>query len=233
MMHQSGPILVIVAHPDDEVLGCGGTMLRLAAEGREIHLLFLSEGVSSRYTDDYRPDDWSEKIEQREAMALAVSRSIKAASVSFKRFANLQMRHIRMLDIVKEIESHIERYHPVTIFTHGNTDMNSDHRIVCEAVLTACRPVPQHPVKSIYAMEISSSTEWNPPGVFPPFLPNLFVDISGCVVQKLDLLGLYDFEMRPYPHPRSLRAVENLARYRGATVGVEAAEAFAILRQIV
>ena len=227
------PIMVVVAHPDDEALGCGGTMLRLAHEGAELHLVFLSEGVSSRYADAYRESDWDEKIEHREQMARDVAKRVKAASVSFARFQNLQMRNLRMLDIVKTIESAIERHRPATIFTHAGGDMNSDHRITCEAVLTACRPIPGHSVKAIYAMEISSSTEWSSANLFPPFLPNCFIDISAHLQDKCDLLKVYDFEMRPFPHARSMESVQALARHRGATVGVAAAEAFTVLRQIV
>ena len=110
--------------------------------------------------------------------------------------------------------------------------MNSDHRITCEAVLTACRPLPGHPVRGIYAMEIASSTEWSSHHIFPPFLPNHYVDIADPLEQKVELLRLYDLEMRPFPHPRSELGLVSLARLRGASVGLSAAEAFTVLRQV-
>ena len=136
------------------------------------------------------------------------------------------------LDLIKRIEECIDLYKPEVVYVHHAGDVNVDHRRLHEAVVTACRPTPGHPVRRILSFEVASSTEWQPPGSASAFQPNWFVDISDHWQKKLEALKAYSSEMRPWPHARSLEAVEHLARWRGAQVGVEAAEAFCLLRQL-
>ncbi len=140
---------------------------------------------------------------------------------------------MELLDVVQRIETFVARYGPATVLTHHAGDVNVDHRVVHDAVIAACRPQPMHTVRELLFFEIPSSTEWRPPASAPPFTPNWFVDISDTLDAKLAALRAYAPEMRPFPHPRSMEAVVALATWRGATVGVAAAEAFMLGRAII
>jgi LmbE family N-acetylglucosaminyl deacetylase len=139
---------------------------------------------------------------------------------------------VDLLDLVKAVESAIHEVRPDTVYVHHAGDVNIDHRRLHEAAVAACRPQPGHPVRRLLSFETPSSTEWTPPGSLPPFQPAVFVDIATFWPRKLAGLEVYRQEMRPWPHPRSVGAIEHLARWRGATVGVEMAEAFMLLREI-
>ena len=136
-----------------------------------------------------------------------------------------------LLDVIKIIDPYIEKYRPDTIFTHHHGDLNIDHRIVCEAVLTACRPVGQYEVERIFAFETPSSTEWNYT-YEKPFIPNVFFDISDTFEIKIEGMSCYRSESAVYPHPRSPEALKALADYRGSIVGMMKAEAFMCMREI-
>jgi LmbE family N-acetylglucosaminyl deacetylase len=222
-MHSS--VLVLAAHPDDEVLGCGGTMARLATGGTLVHVAFLADGVTAR---EAAPDD----LALRRAAARKACEILGATSVCFGNLPDNRLDSTALLDIVRPIEELIAQYRPDTVFTHHAGDLNVDHRRVHEAAVTACRPQHGHPVKTLLSFEVPSSTEWQPPGSGHPFVPNWFIDISASLDRKLAALDAYAGELRDWPHPRSRRGVENLARWRGATVGVEAAEAFILGRQL-
>lgn len=222
-------ILVLAAHPDDEVLGCGGTIARLSKRGASIRIAFLADGVTSR--------EESVAIQQaeRDARCEAAEKAcaiLGAKSTYFGNFPDNRMDSVSLLDIVKTIEALIAEYRPDTIFTHHAGDVNVDHRRIHEAVVPACRPQGANPVKTLLFFEVPSSTEWQIPGTAPAFSPNWFVDVSDLLHRKLAALEAYASELRPWPHPRSLQGVEHLARWRGATIGVEAAEAFILGRRL-
>ena len=153
-------------------------------------------------------------------------------SVSFDNFPDNQMDSVVLLDIVKVIESTISKYKPEMIFTHHSGDLNVDHRVVNKAVVTACRPLANNSVKTVLFYEIPSSTEWQIPSAYPVFTPNWFVDISVELVCKIEALQAYRDELRSWPHPRSVKGVEYLAHWRGATISVDAAEAFVLGRML-
>ena len=220
-------ILVIAAHPDDEVLGCGGTLANLADEGAEICLAFLADGVGARVTGTAPVIP---ELTQRRQAAQAAARILGAASVHFDDLPDNRLDSIPLLDIVQRVEALIDRHRPATVFTHHAGDLNLDHRLVHQAVMTACRPQRGHPVRTLLCFEVPSSTEWQPPGSGAPFTPNWFVDIGATLARKLAALDAYAAELRDWPHPRSRQGVEHLARWRGATVGCEAAEAFMLAR---
>jgi N-acetylglucosamine malate deacetylase 1 len=220
-------ILVIAAHPDDEVLGCGGTIAKLTAEGAEVRVLFLADGVSSR-----EPDSANEELVIRRAAANGACDLLGVQKVSFKDFPDNRMDTIALLDVAKVIEAEIASFAPDTIFSHHAGDLNIDHRRIHEATVVACRPQRGFPVKTLLLFEVPSSTEWQLPDTAPVFAPNWFVDISTTLDQKMAALDIYKDEMRDWPHPRSMRAVGHLAHWRGACVGVEAAEAFILGRQL-
>jgi len=225
-------VLVIAAHPDDEVLGCGATLARHAHHGDDVHVVILAEGVTSR--DDLRSREAREgELSDLARSARSANDTLSVTSLSLLNFPDNRMDSIDLLEIVKTIESYIDQYHPTTVYTHHAGDVNIDHRKIHEAVIAACRPLPGHSVKRLLFFEIPSSTEWQPPGSSIPFLPNWFVDVSGFLPLKLKALNEYTSELRDWPYPRSLKAVEYLSRWRGASVGCEAAEAFILGRNIV
>lgn len=226
-------VLVVAAHPDDEVLGCGGTVARHSADGDEIRILILGEGVTSR---DERRDPATRDAELREILDAAVAAS-RALGVSeppvMVGLPDQRLDDMPLIDVVKHVERAIKEFGPEVVYTHHGGDLNADHRIVHQAVLTASRPVPGAGIRSICAWETLSSTEWNGPAVGPPFVPTRYVTLSPADLDaKLAALNAYAAEMRPFPHPRSAEAVSALARVRGSQVGVERAEAFIVVREI-
>jgi LmbE family N-acetylglucosaminyl deacetylase len=217
--------VVVAAHPDDEVLGCGGTIARMADEGWQVHVLILAEGATSR--DERR--DRSSKSAELSALAACAQRAaaiLGAASVELHDFPDNRMDGVELLDVVKLIESRLALHRPERVLTHHRGDVNIDHAVIHDAVLVACRPQPGTCVRELLYFEVASSTEWRGAHSAAAFCPNLFVDIGSTLSRKLEALAAYASEMRPFPHARSIPALEHLARWRGATVGCAAAEAF-------
>jgi LmbE family N-acetylglucosaminyl deacetylase len=225
-------VAVIVAHPDDEVLGCGGTIARFVREGKSVNVLIVADGESSRGMDPSGRRT-TELVAARTEAAHAARGVLGYASVELLAFPDNRLDRLELLEIVKEVERFIEQHRPATVLTHHVGDVNVDHKLVHEAVITSCRPQSGHPVRELLFCEIASSTEWRPAESGGGFAPNCFVDISAELETKVAALRTYDREMRAYPHPRSYRAVEALAQWRGATVGVAAAEAFVLGRRII
>lgn len=223
-------VLVVAAHPDDEVLGCGGTIARSVDQGVTVHVAFLADGVFSRTSESGAQPD--EELQVRRATAQKANKILGVKSVSFGDFPDNRMDTVALLDIVKNVEDLIVKHQPDTIFTHHAGDLNIDHRRTHEAVVTACRPRLGHPVKTILCFEVPSSTEWQVPGSGPFFAPNWFVDISKTLDRKMAALNAYATELCPWPHPRSLQGIDHLARWRGAVIGAEAAEAFILGRHL-
>jgi LmbE family N-acetylglucosaminyl deacetylase len=231
-MTLEGNVLVVAAHPDDEVLGCGGTIARMADAGQSVHVLLFADGENSRAAGD-GASVTTAAVVARNAAAERACRTLRCASVECLTLPDNRMDGQILIDVVKEIEERIVRYVPKIVLTHHGGDVNVDHRVVHQAVIVACRPVPGHPVNELLFFEIPSSTEWRPPGLGDSFVPNYFVDISTTLDRKMSALESYASELRDFPHPRSRLAIEALARWRGATVGVAAAEAFVLGRKIV
>lgn len=224
-------VLVVVAHPDDEVLGCGGTMARLADEDRDVHVLILAEGVTSR-TPRRDRDTAAPELSELKHAAEAANAILGSASVQLCDFPDNRLDSVDLLELVKRVELEVARHRPEIVLTHLRDDVNVDHRVVHEAVITACRPQPAHCVRQLLFFEVASSTEWRPPSGHGGFSPNYFYDIGRHLGRKLDALKAYPTEIRAFPHPRSVEAVEHLVRWRGATVGCQAAEAFMVGRVI-
>lgn len=220
-------VLVVAAHPDDEVLGCGGTIARLANEGRRVHVLLLADGETSRGASAD-----ASRIDRRHAAAEASAAILGVSSLEHLWLPDNRLDSLDLLDIVQKVESAVLRHQAATVFTHHSGDVNIDHRVVHDAVIAATRPQPGCPVRELLFFEVASSSEWRPPSSAAPFVPNWFVDVSSTLASKMLALEAYAAELRAYPHPRSLRAVEALASWRGATVGVAAAEAFILGRRI-
>lgn len=222
--------LIIAAHPDDEVLGCGGTIAKLAAQGEEVHILILATGLTSRVGFDLEktPDALQAHLERaRRAVAL-----LGAINVNFAGFPDQKMDMLPLLEITHRIEVEIESIKPQTIFTHHGGDLNLDHVITFRATLTATRPMAGCVVRSVYAYEVPSSTEWAFQKFEQKFQPNLFHDIDETLPKKIQAMQMYESETREFPHPRSPEALEAIAKRWGSVCGLKAAEAFEIIREI-
>lgn len=224
-------ILAVVAHPDDEVLGCGGTLCLHARRGDEVHVRVVADGESSRLdgADEHR----ASRIEARERSARAAARVLGVESIAFMRLPDNRLDSVSRLELTTLVEQCLVEIKPETVYTHHCGDLNVDHRQVHDAVVTACRPKDGSQPDTLLFFEIPSSTEWQTAGSGPAFVPNIFVDIASVQEQKRSALTAYEAELRPWPHARSLEAVDALARWRGATVGVPLAEAFMLGRKII
>ena len=222
--------LVIAAHPDDEILGVGGSMAKWSKSGDKVNILIMAEGSTSR---DYTRDTIAHKnkLMALKKAATEAAKTLGVVSVELIGLPDNRMDSLDLLDIVKLIENKINILKPDTVVTHHHGDLNIDHKLINQAVLTACRPQPDQNVKTIITFEVPSSTEWQSPTLNESFIPNWFVDISDTINVKMDALESYSTEMRKWPHSRSLKAVEHLARWRGATIGKKAAEAFMLVRE--
>ena len=218
-------VLAVAAHPDDEVLGCGGTLARHAQRGDEVHILVLADGVSARGSDQ-------SDIERRRQAATVSSQVLGAHSLMLESLPDNRMDSRDLLDVIQVVEKVVDEMTPHIVYTHHHGDLNVDHRIAHDATLTACRPTGGHCVELLAAFEVLSSSEWATPSSGTAFLPNFFVDIADTFDLKLKALNCYADEMRAFPHPRSIRAVTALAELRGSTIGAAKAGAFAIVRQI-
>ncbi len=230
MMKKIENVLVAVAHPDDELLGEGGTIRRLANEGIHCHALILGEGLTSR--GQKRDDTASFELDELKSDARNAAKIVGYETIDFVDFPDNRFDSIDLLDIIKKLSGYIEKYNPDTIFTHHHGDLNIDHRKACEAVLTACRPVGKYNVKRIYAFETPSSTEWNYM-YESAFTPNVYINVSDTFQAKVEGMKCYRSESTAYPHPRSSEALEALAMYRGSNIGCAKAEAFMLLREII
>ena len=214
-------VLVVAAHSDDEALGCGGTLARHAADGDQVSALFMTDGVGARGSDD-------QAGQERNQACNKAAEILGIKNIHTRDFPDNRMDSIDLLDIVQAVESVVNAEQPDVIYTHHGGDLNIDHQLTYRAVMTACRPQPGFPVREILCFETVSSTEWTADPMI--FTPSLFVDITNTLDQKISALKAYEAEMRPFPHTRSYEAVEALARSRGTSIGVPAAEAFSVAR---
>ena len=222
--------LIIAAHPDDEVLGCGGTIAKLAAEGEEVHILILATGLTSRVGFDIEKD--ADALQTHLERACRAGALLGAKAVNFAGFPDQKMDTLPLLEITHRIEAEIESIKPQTIFTHHGGDLNMDHIITFRATLTATRPMAGSVVRAVYAYEVPSSTEWAFQKFEPKFQPNLFHDITETLPKKIEAMQIYESEAREFPHPRSPQALQAIAYRWGSVVGLNAAEVFEIVREI-
>ena len=219
-------VLVVAAHPDDEILGLGGTIARHTQGGDSVSVVIVAEGATSRREKNLV------NTEILKNCALNAAKILGTEKPQFLGLPDQRLETVEFLDIVKKIEEFMEKVKPDVIYTHHGNDLNLDHRTVHQAVITAFRPIPGTTFNKIYGFETLSSTEWSTTSIGPRFCPNYYVDISQTLDIKTKALESYEVEMRPFPHPRSIEAVKNLGKVRGSAVGVVAAEAFETLLEI-
>ncbi len=222
-------VLVIAAHADDEILGCGGSLIRHSDEGAEVAALFLTDGVGSRQ---------SSSTQEAASRDEALSQAMKIVGVSvYERlnFPDNALDSVPLLSIAQAVETFCKAWGcPEIVYIHHPGDLNIDHELAHRAAMTCFRPQPGSRGKpsTILSFEVLSSTSWRGSTSGTDFLPNYYTDINSSLSRKLDALKSYQLEMRPWPHARSVEATEHLARFRGAVVGLEAAEAFCVERII-
>ena len=217
-------VLVVAAHPDDEVLGAGGTAARRSAAGDRVVVVILGEGATSRGDGA----DSQAAVARLRQQAGAAGEVLGIDEIRFADLPDNRFDSVDLLDIVRVVEGHLADTGPTTVLTHHPGDVNVDHRLTFEAVLAATRPQPGGTVRSVLSFEVPSSTDWAF-GSIAPFRPTVFVDITDTLTAKLAALDVYADEARPAPHARSRDAVDHAARRWGSTVGVDAAEPFQLV----
>jgi LmbE family N-acetylglucosaminyl deacetylase len=215
-------VLAVAAHPDDELLGLGGTIAAHAARGDRVRLAVMCEGVTRRYSPE-----WDLEVRKQ---AKEAARILGVTDLMMGNLPDQRLETIPLCDVVKEVESLIAEWQPELVYTHFGGDINRDHKVLTEAVLVAARPYSAPSVKEILMFETPSSTEWGSAVLAAAFQPNIFVDVSDFVDQKIKAFSCYTAEVRAYPHPRSLEALADRARYWGSIINRRAAEAFVLVR---
>ena len=224
-------VLVIAAHPDDEILGCGGTISNLADTGHDVYVAILGEGITSRYTD--RETVKSSELEALHSKAQQASDLLGVRELFLYSLPDNRFDTVPLLAVVKVIEGLVDRLQPETVYTQHGGDLNIDHVITYRATLTATRPMRGTSVKRLYAYPVASSSEWAFGQFAPGFQGSVYVDITANLERKIVAMQLYESEARPFPHPRSPKALRAAAQAYGSQVGVEAAEPFHLVREIV
>ncbi len=225
-------VLVIGAHPDDELLGVGGTIVRHLEQGDRVSVLLLTDGHNSRTRDAARAREVSPQVLARRKSARAACELLGISDLQMLPYPDQRLDTVPIVEIVQEIERAMAPAPPDIVYTHHGGDVNSDHRVTFEATLTATRPVGQRYPARVLCYETISSTEWGAPFPDKLFCPNVFVDISSALDLKLKAIECYRQELRPDPHPRSLRGIALAARRWGGVISVEAAEAFMLVRDV-
>jgi LmbE family N-acetylglucosaminyl deacetylase len=215
----TSPVLVIAPHALDEVLGCGGVIARHADHGDVVHVLILFGDGTGR--------DAARRMNAQKAAQILGARTPRFAG-----FPENRGDTIPLLEVVNGIERCVAALKSEVVYVSHGGNLNVDHQTCFRAAATALRPVPGSSVRAVYAYEILSSTDWAPEGIGAPFLPNRFVEIGAQLERKVGALRAYGDEMRPAPHARSIEGVRALARLRGGSAGVSAAEAFLLVREI-
>ncbi|MDO5978847.1 PIG-L deacetylase family protein [Flavivirga spongiicola] len=226
-------ILVVVAHPDDELLGLGASMHKLIKKYNcKIRAVILGEGITSR-ADQHDTNKWKEELKQHKQNIEEAVSQIGYESVGIYDFPDNRFDSVALLDIIKIVEKEKREFQPEVIFTHHGGDVNIDHQKTFEAVITATRPMDHEKVKTIITFETPSGTEWRASSDPRHFTPNFYISVSEKDIEaKIRGMESYKFEKREFPHPRSPKALTILAQQRGVSVGKNYAEAFCIIRSI-
>ena len=221
-------VLIVAAHPDDEIIGVGGTARRHIEAGDSVTALILSKGVTSR--KDQANNTTAHEQEKKELIKQARRAAEKIGQdIIFLNFPDNRFDSVDLLDIVKEVENHVKSYSPDVIYTHWKYDLNVDHRLTFDAVITACRPCSSYFVKNIYSFETISNTEWS---IKHSFNPNVFINITNTMRNKLEALAYYKHEIREYPHPRSLEGIAINNQRWGLVMAGKYFEAFELVRTV-
>ncbi len=220
-------VLIVSAHPDDETFGLGGTIAGHVRQGDQVSVLILTDGVTARHN----------VTEPQKAAARKACSELGVHGVHFAGLPDQRLDNVPLLEIIAPISRLVKELRPQILYTHHRGDANQDHRAVFAATLVAVRPFDGNPVDRVLCYEVASSTEWGPPFSDWAFVPNVYVDIYATLENKLRAVEAYretfQSEVKTYPHPRSPEAVRISAQQRGVEVGMQAAEAFVLARELV
>ncbi len=219
-------VLVIAAHPDDEVYGMGGTIAKLCKQGHDLYVLILTEGCSAQYKDQ------PHLIEEKKNQAYEANAILGVKKVVFGDLPDMKLDTLEHLEINAVIEEAIRELEPEVVYTHFYGDVNKDHRCVFESTMVAVRPVHSQCVREVYCYQVPSSTEWAANVAQSIFIPNVFEEISEYYDKKQDSILVYSSEIRDYPHPRSLKVVELYDSALAKRNGLELSEGFMLIRKV-
>jgi LmbE family N-acetylglucosaminyl deacetylase len=219
-----GKTMVLAAHPDDEVLGCGGLIAKLVNQGEQVRVVFIAEGSSCRYNT--LTDEVQKEINFRNKCGIEAMKSLGVNDYYFYNLPCGRLDSEPLIEIAKTIEKEILDYEPTTVLTHSRNDVHNDHKVIFRATVQATRPVGKI-VKNLLSFEVLSSTEWN---YAQTFKPNVFIDITSTMDVKINAMHCYSTEQPKCPHPRSDKVIKSLATMRGSQSGVKYAEGFEIIR---
>jgi len=222
-------VLIIAAHPDDEVLGMGGTIAKLVKEGNVVDVLIVTDGSSSQYRDS---DHLAEIIEAKKKETRNCADVLGIRDIYYGELPDMKLDTTPHIRINRVIEDVIDKVQPDSVFTHFWGDVNCDHQNVYKSTLVAVRPVLGQVVRELYCYRVPSSTEWTPNKADTMFMSNYFVDIQEFTEQKYNAFACYSTELRDYPHPRSVQYLRENDKVVGLRVGMFAAEEFVLLRKL-
>lgn len=223
-------MLVLAAHPDDEVLGCGGTMARAVRRGDDVRIVILGEGITSRF--DRREAADPRDLERLQSAARRAAAVLGVGPPRMHGLPDNRFDTVPLLEVVKLVEREVAEFRPDVVYTQHGGDLNIDHVVTFRATLIAARPTEGCPVRTVYAYEVASSSEWAFGQFAPEFRPQTFVDVADTLELKLAAMRAYESEDRKFPHPRSSEALRAAAARYGSQAGLAAAEAFAVVRDI-
>lgn len=219
-------VLIVVAHSDDESFGCGGFIKKLSQQKNNIKIISFTNGVSSRKNQK------SKEIKNRKLNSIKASKILGFKWLAQYDYPDNQLDKISLLEIIKIIESHKNKFKPHIVLTHNFSDLNIDHRKIAEATLTAFRPEPNEKLENFLTFEVPSATDFRILKNKKNFLPNYFVNIEKVIKSKIDAIKSYKNEVKKYPHSRSIKGIKNLNKIRGNQAGLRYAEAYEIIRKI-
>jgi N-acetylglucosamine malate deacetylase 1 len=228
-------IAVFAAHPDDETLGCGGSIARHVSDGDEVLVVICGEGIMARHPSAAGSRDDATAAAQLDALRVDARRAVETelgARLQLLSLPDNQFDSLPLLEVIKRVEAVKAEFDPDVVYTHHPGDLNIDHRVLFDAVLTAFRPLPGSRLRELLCFEVPSSSSYNAPWGGRAFEPTVYVDIEQWLDSKLRAMESYRTERREWPHPRSARALRALAEVRGAEAGMAAAEAFQLVRAI-
>ena len=228
MIDKFKKFLIVVAHPDDDVLGCGGTLKKLSKLNKNVKVIFIAEGSSCRFKNHKKFEKKiQEKIKERENFGKLALLDLGIKNSKFYNLTCGKLNKYPITEVAKIVEDEIAKFNPEVLLTHSNFDVNLDHRTVYQACLQSTRPTKKRKIKALISFEVLSSTEWKYNKVFEP---NLFINIEKEIKYKIKAMKRYKTEMSIFPHPRSMMGINTLAKYRGIQSQNKFAEAFKIIR---
>lgn len=217
-------VLVIAPHPDDEILGCGGTIAKHVTNGDDVYVAIVTKGTSPMFSPEI--------IEKGRDECKKADSFLGVKETRFLDFPAAKMEEIPRYKLNDAFITVIQEIRPNIVYLPHRGDMQLDHKMTVDAAMVALRPKYDHIVKKIYAYETVSETGWDIPNLTNEFIPTMYNDISEYIEKKIKALSFFESQVADYPNARSLKAVEALAIFRGTTVNVAAAEAFMVIREI-